>query len=359
MRNARRRTFSSTFASAACVAAACITTLLAFVAPVAIAPAGADQVADLKTQASQLSEAMVLEQLQIGGYQQQYAAAVARADQDAAQVAATRSQITQDQAHIGQDARVLRHEAVVDYVEDGTTSNNVGPLFEDQTAEGARTEYDQVASGDISLAIDQLRTDRQALTVQEAARQEAEAADQAAQTTAQTMLTKSEGTQTQLQQQSAQVTGELAAAVAQQQAAQAAAAAAAVAAAQARAVAPSTSEIVVGTQSAPVASSGTDPALNSFLQCVVQHESGGDYQIVSANGEYMGAFQFSQSTWNVAARLAGRPDLVGVPPNTASKADQDTLAVALYAADGSSPGTTRAANRGARRPDRPSLDPVR
>jgi hypothetical protein len=51
----------------------------------------------------------------------------------------------------------------------------------------------------------------------------------------------------------------------------------------------------------------------------------------------MGAFQFSQSTWNVAAQAAGRPDLIGVPPNQASKADQDTLAVVLYSLDGQQP----------------------
>jgi hypothetical protein len=51
----------------------------------------------------------------------------------------------------------------------------------------------------------------------------------------------------------------------------------------------------------------------------------------------MGAFQFSQSTWNEAAQLAGLPGLVGVPPNDASKADQDTLAIALYDADGEQP----------------------
>jgi hypothetical protein len=77
--------------------------------------------------------------------------------------------------------------------------------------------------------------------------------------------------------------------------------------------------------------------LNAFLQCVVQAESGGDYGAVSPGGTYMGAFQFSQSTWNMAALAAGRPDLVGVHPNLASKADQDTVAVALYALDGERP----------------------
>jgi hypothetical protein len=69
----------------------------------------------------------------------------------------------------------------------------------------------------------------------------------------------------------------------------------------------------------------------------VQAESGGNYQAVSPNGLYRGAFQFSQATWNFAAQAADRPDLIGVPPNEASKADQDTLAVALYALDGERP----------------------
>jgi hypothetical protein len=77
--------------------------------------------------------------------------------------------------------------------------------------------------------------------------------------------------------------------------------------------------------------------LNPFLQCVVQHESGGNYGAVSPNGQYMGAFQFSQPTWDTAAQAAGRPDLVGVPPNQASKADQDTMAVTLYSLDGKQP----------------------
>ena len=70
---------------------------------------------------------------------------------------------------------------------------------------------------------------------------------------------------------------------------------------------------------------------------MVQAESGGNYGAVSPNGLYMGAFQFSQPTWNLAAQAAGLPGLVGVPPNTTSKADQDTVAVALYALDGEQP----------------------
>ncbi len=48
----------------------------------------------------------------------------------------------------------------------------------------------------------------------------------------------------------------------------------------------------------------------------------------------MGGFQFSQATWNEAAGLAGMPQLTNVPPNEATAAEQDDLAIALYDADG-------------------------
>ena len=121
--------------------------------------------------------------------------------------------------------------------------------------------------------------------------------------------------------------------MAQQAAAQAAAAAAAVRAAQAAAAPPSTATpaaavssaapAVAVSSTADPATTNADPALNPFLQCVVQAESGGNYGAVSPNGLYMGAFQFSQSTWNMAAAAAGLPQLVGVHPNLASKAQQD------------------------------------
>ncbi|HVX19715.1 MAG TPA: transglycosylase family protein [Acidimicrobiales bacterium] len=315
---------------------ACSTASLAPAAP----PAGADQVASLQAQAAQIAQAMVLEQLQIGGYQQQYDAEVAKAQQDQQLVDQLETRIAADRARIAHDADQLRDAAVHAYVDAGATAG-ADPLFGDQATAGARTEYGEVVSGDLNLAVDQLHTDQQALAARQAAQQQAVAADQAAEATARSLLAQSENTQSRLAAQNAQVHGQLAEAVAEQQAAQAQAAAAAIKTAQAQAArsAATPSEIVVGTAApaAAPAGGGTDPALNSFLQCVVQHESGGDYQIVSPTGKYMGAFQFSQSTWNVAARLAGRPTLVGVPPNQASKADQDTLAVALYNADGEQP----------------------
>lgn len=61
-----------------------------------------------------------------------------------------------------------------------------------------------------------------------------------------------------------------------------------------------------------------------------QCESGGNPRAVNPNGHY-GSWQFSVATWDATARRAGRPDLVGVRPDQASSADQDSLASVLYA----------------------------
>lgn len=84
---------------------------------------------------------------------------------------------------------------------------------------------------------------------------------------------------------------------------------------------------------APTAS-GSDAA---FLACVKRRESGGNYGAVSPGGTYRGAYQFYQGSWDNTARHAGRPDLVGVPPNLASPADQDAMALALLQWVGRSP----------------------
>ena len=139
-------------------------------------------------------------------------------------------------------------------------------------------------------------------------------------------------------------------AVAQQQALQAAAAAKAVRAAQAAAAARnvlgrpirtsttrSPSAPVSTPQGPPVGLDCRGPHASPFLQCVLRVESGGNYGAVSPGGAYMGGFQFSQPTWNEAAQLAGMPQLINVPPNDATPAEQDDLAIALYQADGEQP----------------------
>jgi hypothetical protein len=87
---------------------------------------------------------------------------------------------------------------------------------------------------------------------------------------------------------------------------------------------------------APVAQASTRGG--DFLSCIRNRESGGNYAIHNYGGSgASGAYQFMPRTWNSIAASSGRPDLVGVDPAAASPADQDAMASALYAQQGSSP----------------------
>jgi peptidoglycan hydrolase CwlO-like protein len=312
----------------------------------------ADQVSDLKAQAAQIAQDLVLEQLQIGADQQQYDVDSAKVQRDEAEIASTQNQIQSDTLRVSRDRKRLQAEAVSAYV---NVDPSDGILFEGSQSDAfARAEYEDVTSGDTELTIDVLHSDENGLDAEHATLEQQEAQDQATTNQEATQAGAAHQTQAELNSNQSEITGQLVAAVAQQQAAQAAAATKAVRAAQAAATAAaatsSTSSSASGTASsttqtppsaagqgtAPGTSSG-DPALPPFLQCVLRVESGGNYTAVSPGGTYMGGFQFSQPTWNEAAQLAGMPQLVNVPPNQATPAEQDDLAIALYQADGQQP----------------------
>jgi Transglycosylase-like domain len=311
-------------------------------------PAGADQIGDLQARARTISQQLVQQQLEVGAFRQQYSLASTKVEADGQAIAQIGQQIGQDQQLISAKAGLVRRQAIRSYMDYGTgASGSTAGLFSgsQETAQAA-SEYTSIAVGNVTTAVDQLRTAQGALQTHQTALRQQQAQDQSDQAQRAADLGQADSSQTQLESLHAQVTGQLATAVAAQAAAQASAAAAAVAAAQrdkgSSSRAPSSTGSAPASAAgspaaAPTGAGGPDPALNPFLQCVVQAESGGDYQAVSPDGLYMGAFQFSQPTWDSAAQAAGRPDLVGVAPNTASKADQDTVAVALYALDGQRP----------------------
>jgi hypothetical protein len=300
-------------------------------------PAGADQVSSLQAQAKLIAQELVQEQLQAGAYQQQYSVASDRVASDQRGISATQQQIRLDRRAIATRSASIRRLAIRSYVLAGSVSSSSGEasLFAQNVQKlQSANEYATISIGDLNLALAQLHTAQRAVQAQQAVLLQQQSQDQAEQSHQAQYLAQATATASRMQVVQAKVTGQLVAAVAQQNAAQAAAAAAAVAAAQrVAAQQASTHKAAV----AYVSSNTSDPALNPFLQCVRQAESGGNYAAVSPNGEYMGAFQFSQPTWDYAAQAAGRPDLVGVPPNVASRADQDTMAVALYSLDGERP----------------------
>jgi hypothetical protein len=311
-------------------------------------PVAADQVSSLKAQAAQIAQDLVLEQLQIGTYQQQHDVDVAKVRHDQVEIGSSQQQVQSDIGRVKRDRQRLQSEAVSAYINVDPEVTGIEALFESQKEAPTRTVYEEVATGDISLAIDSLHTDESGLRAERVTLEQQEARDQGTTTEEATAANAARQTATQLASKQSQITGELAVAVAQQQAAQAQAATAAVQAAQAKAAAAaaarasrpsptSSPSAAPAAQPPPASSSSADPSLPPFLQCVLQVESGGNYGAVSPGGTYMGGFQFSQPTWNEAAQLAGMPQLINVPPNQATPAEQDDLAIALYDADGQQP----------------------
>jgi len=80
---------------------------------------------------------------------------------------------------------------------------------------------------------------------------------------------------------------------------------------------------------APAPTTGTnnnslaDPGTDATRRCIMRKESGGNYSIVSKNGTYHGAYQFSRATGDATAKRMGRPDLVGTPVSQWTPAEQD------------------------------------
>ena len=72
-----------------------VTAIIATVV-VAPGPVAADQVSNLKAQATQIAQDLVLEQLQIGAYQQQYDVDIAKVQRDEAEIGSSENQIQAD-----------------------------------------------------------------------------------------------------------------------------------------------------------------------------------------------------------------------------------------------------------------------
>lgn len=287
---------------------------------VAAHPAGAAPATSLQAEATQLSQELIQEQLQVDNFQHQYELDAIRVQQDTAAMEAVQQTVVRNQHKVRADHALLCEEAVASYVNAGSLSlNQTLQLFSGgRDAATNRTEYESVAIGNTTETLAVLHTDQVQLQASEATLQVRSTQDRSAEAAAANATANAQQIADQLAAKQALVTGQLAVAITQERGQQAATA--------------------VASRSA-VGGAVSDPSLPPFLQCVLQAESGGNYQAVSPNGLYLGAFQFSQGTWNVAAQLAGLPQLIGVAPNDASKADQDTLAIALYQADGEQPWT--------------------
>ena len=99
---------------------------------------------------------------------QQYDAAEYHLSQINSNIQTTKANIAADQQQVSNDKATLSKAAVANYISNGTASTQ-NPIFSgNQETLGATTEYNQIAEGDISLAVDNLHTAENQLNAQQA-----------------------------------------------------------------------------------------------------------------------------------------------------------------------------------------------
>ena len=190
-------------------------------------PALADQLTGARAQAARIVAQIQSEGSRLAVLSEQYDQDQIRAAQLGQQLSQTQAQIASAKAQVAKDQDQLRQQAVSDYTSGGSTSG-LDELFASggQSAAAVR-EYEQVASGDISGAIDRLN---QADSVLAAQQTQLQATESQARATAAAAFVARQGAQSELVAQQAtlsKVKGQIATLVAQQQAAEARAQAAA------------------------------------------------------------------------------------------------------------------------------------
>lgn len=296
-------------------------------------PASAQE-ADPVTQAN---DAVAQAQAEVDAVAGAYFDALQRAQQLDAQISHLQARIDESRQRVTELKRITNDRAVAAYKRSG---NSLGSVFLDSSG-AADTAYrikllDLVNARDDD-AVRGLRRSQDDLT-REHQDLEAARAEQAS-------------TLARLKDQDREVSAKLVAAQTQRQVAfdqqlqaqQQAAAEAAAAAAAAAAAPPTTQPPPRPDNPAPLPATsapngGVNPHHNDpYLTCVRRHESSDNYQAYNPGGPAYGAYQFLQSTWNLAANHAGRGDLVGLDPRRASQYDQDEMAWTTYQWQGKRP----------------------
>jgi cell wall-associated NlpC family hydrolase len=190
-------------------------------------PASGDSISGDRATAASIESALTSAQDRMSALSQQYDAAASKLKQINANIATTKATITADQKQVSLDRSRLSKAAIANYVTDGSTSND-NPIFSgNEKTAGAANEYNQIAEGDINLAVDNLHTAENTLQAQQAQLQAQQGQAQQAVTTEQNAITQN-AQEVQAQKNAlAQENGRIATLVQQQQAQEAQAAAAA------------------------------------------------------------------------------------------------------------------------------------
>jgi cell wall-associated NlpC family hydrolase len=143
-------------------------------------PAAGDSISSAKAQAAAIEAELTAAQNRMSALSQQYDAAKSHLEAIDSGIASTKASITADLRQVSLDRKTLSKAAIDNYVTDGAAANT-NPIFgnNNKTA-GAATEYNEIAEGDLNLAVSTLHTAQSSLTTQEAHLQGQQSSAQAA-----------------------------------------------------------------------------------------------------------------------------------------------------------------------------------
>ncbi len=129
-------------------------------------PAAGDAISDAKAKAAAIESELTQAQNEMSTLSQQYDEAQYHLTQINSSIATTKANVAADQTQVANDKATLSKAAVANYITDGSAAAQ-NPIFSgnEQTL-GATTEYNKIAEGDISLAVDNLHTAENSLNNQ-------------------------------------------------------------------------------------------------------------------------------------------------------------------------------------------------
>ncbi len=209
-------------------------------------PAGGDAISDAKAKAAQIQSELTAAQNQMSALGQAYDAAQYHLGQITSSIATTKANIAADEGQVNKDRTTLAQAAVSNYISDGTAAGQ-NPIFSgNNKTVGAQNEYNQIADGNINIAVDNLHTAQNELASQESTLQNEQGQAQAQVQAEQNAINQNDAVVQEQKNALSQEQGQIAQLVQQQQqeeaAAAARAAAAKIAAAQAAAAAASSQQ---------------------------------------------------------------------------------------------------------------------
>ena len=200
-----------------------VVTALTTTVVLATVPAGADSLSTARAEASQITAELQADQQHLDVVAQQYDAAQQQVQQLQQQITQIKAAVASDQAQVAKDQANLRQQAVDSYMT-GSAETGLSTLFGTGNEQAAVTnEYQSVASGNISDAVDSVTVSQERLGAQQAQLQTTETQAQTALAAAAAARQAAQATVAGQQATLSRVTGEIATLVAQQQAQQQAA----------------------------------------------------------------------------------------------------------------------------------------